>query len=419
MLDVKIYHLIENTILCNTDHDSLELLELYALLNFGLLKWQSELISKDLLLELKLVNFHLLFQEIMNDWIDLFSKIFQREMNECLSGFNSVYYSWNETNDAKFLRINDKVAKLYEKLVELWKLLNWPNETSSILYANQLLESVFQVSLEYAAGLVQYGKEKTVFLTLDSIERIRELNKEFFSEIEVFVSLKSKLLNIQPLKETNIILVRQIENIIEILIDTEIDLKSSIFHLFESPIGSYSQIMVSQLTQCLNEKFPEYRENLKTKNFKRLLMLIWNKILDKIFVNLNESLKSQDFYFKLNDCLTILIDFFNADNEGLSRTSLVSSDKFKYIIKFIECSTIHTSKLIGKYFDNLILIQNSLNNSEYGKLTCQVYYVLTYKTLIIENIQCTGLKPMDNNGFSDPVILTLIQFSKIIRSYLI
>lgn len=87
----------------------------------------------------------------------------------------------------------------------------------------------------------------------------------------------------------------------------------------------------------------------------------------------------------MGEALDILANFLNAENQGLSKEYLQSTEKYKELKRYLKLQTIETGKLIHLYYQDMIGIQNSLKSSEYGSLLCRAYYHTRDETLVIES----------------------------------
>jgi hypothetical protein len=90
------------------------------------------------------------------------------------------------------------------------------------------------------------------------------------------------------------------------------------------------------------------------------------------------------FFYKLSNTLDILIDFLNAENEGLSKDVLVAFDAYVDLKSFLNYAQIETKKLVHMYYENMIKIQKSVESNEFGLLVCKAYYQKKYEILCIE-----------------------------------
>jgi hypothetical protein len=88
----------------------------------------------------------------------------------------------------------------------------------------------------------------------------------------------------------------------------------------------------------------------------------------------------------MGEALDILAEFFNANNQGLSKEYLSSSEKFKDLKKYLKLQTIDTLRLIQLYYQEMAAIQTSLKSSDYGKLYCRAYYHSKDETLVVEGM---------------------------------
>jgi hypothetical protein len=91
------------------------------------------------------------------------------------------------------------------------------------------------------------------------------------------------------------------------------------------------------------------------------------------------------FFLKLSEALSILIEFLNADDQGLSKETLSNFDKYKDLKKMIKCGHTETSRLITLYYQEMIELQSSLKSSEYGKLYCRIYYYQKDERLCVDS----------------------------------
>ena len=96
----------------------------------------------------------------------------------------------------------------------------------------------------------------------------------------------------------------------------------------------------------------------------------------------------------MGESLEILVNFLNADNQGLSKEILISNEKFKELKKYFKLQTLDTGKLIQLYYQEMVAIQTSLKTSEYGKLYCRAYYHSKDQTLVVEGILFQKLKKL-------------------------
>jgi hypothetical protein len=105
----------------------------------------------------------------------------------------------------------------------------------------------------------------------------------------------------------------------------------------------------------------------------------------------------------MSEALDILVDFFNADNQGLPKDYMLQCERFKELKKYFRLQSIETPKLIQLYYQEMNEIQQSLKSDEFGSLVCRACYHPKDETLLVEIFKCRNLLPMDQNGLSDPV----------------
>ena len=89
--------------------------------------------------------------------------------------------------------------------------------------------------------------------------------------------------------------------------------------------------------------------------------------------------------YKTNEAVNILLEFLNADNQGLSREILISNDAYKEFRKIIKIQLTDTNQLLLLYYQEMINIQSSIKNEDYGIMYCRAYYHTKDETLCVES----------------------------------
>jgi BAI1-associated protein 3 len=103
------------------------------------------------------------------------------------------------------------------------------------------------------------------------------------------------------------------------------------------------------------------------------------------------------------ECFNLLIEFFNQDNQGVSREILAANEKYRDLKRYMKLQTYDTPKLVLTYYQELLSIQKELKTSESGVIYVRAFYHMKDELLVVEVFKCRSLLPMDANGLSDPV----------------
>lgn len=259
-----------------------------------------------------------------------------------------------------------------------------------------------------------------LMIATNNLERVRESLRAYLTELDLdrYVSLaerveKTKLLEANranfeaQVNQASEYLSVIIEYILEGIITNKIipELDPHMFYLLESPESAKAQESTSRIIEYMDNNLGLYKDFAFKPNYSRLLKLLWEKLLVEIENNVKkDDQRSNVFFAKISDSLDILLAFFSADNQGLAKDFLQSSERYKQLKKYLKLQTNETSKLISLYYQEMIAIQNSLKSSEYGSILCRAFFHSKDDTLVVEVVKCKNLIPMDQNGLSDPYV---------------
>ncbi|UJR38386.1 hypothetical protein I4U23_031055 [Adineta vaga] len=424
------------TFAASAEQISLALFELYLSLH-ELAKYKIYVNETDRV-NLKITQYQMYFGAAVKKWLSvarnkILHRIERSIEKDKAEGIVTI------THNTKFTPSSLDVSNCFSQISQFWRRLAWPDIISSITYLIKITEDMANATRLYATlvegklntrkfyetnDLTYYTQELS--LTVNDIERIRESFKtlpielsydkllvaaEKFHPIAVVDEYRKKI-------ETTVAMCSQeiTDRIYQILskvvTNMEMDFKQYLFHIIEAPELISYQETVQPLFTFLDTRTLPYRDFLIKQNFTRLLELIWSVLVDQLLSEIEKvsTPRSTLSYTRLTRALDSIVDYFNSDEQCLSR-ELLKTDKYKLIKKLLKYHSTDTYSLIKLYYQEKVQEQERANlsnqpaySTDLGKLYCRAYYHLKEETLYIEILSCKNLKPCDPNGLSDPYV---------------
>ncbi|CAF1576139.1 unnamed protein product [Adineta ricciae] len=424
------------TFASSAEQISLALFELYLSLH-ELAKYKIYVNETDRV-NLKIIQYHMYFGAAVKKWLSVARNKILHRIERSVEK-DKVEGTGTFACNVKFTSSSLDVSNCFSQISQFWRRLAWPDIISSITYLIKITEDMANATRLYATlvegklnarkfyetnDLSYYIQELS--LTVNDTERIRESFKtlpielsydkllvaaEKFHPITVVDEYRKKI-------ETTVAMCSQeiTDRIYQILskvvTNIEMDLKQHLFHIIEAPELVSSQDTVQPLFAFLDTRSAPYREYLIKQNFTRLLELIWSVLIDQLLSEIEKvsTPRSIASYVRLTKALDSIVDYFNAEEQCLTKEAL-KTDKYKLIKKLLKYHSTDTHSLIKLYYQEKVQEQErtGINNqpphlTDLGKLYCRAYYHLKEETLYVEILSCKNLKPCDSNGLSDPYV---------------
>lgn len=374
---------------------------------------------------LKMLKLNFFFRIPFKRWFDLIKIKLDFQVEKLAEA--EKYISLKEPIDSTTSCL--ELASCITKMSSFWKLLEWPEQKYYTDFSTKLFIDATKSCTRYATILVEiYQTNQIIQATLlaqndknskdqeqihrclifiNNIEKLRESLQNLQNDLEK----PKKVKDIQENKNNlgvndslSVLIDHFIESIIKNHFQKNID--ANLFFFYESPENTSAQESLSRLLNFLNTNLGVFKQNLVRINFQKLLKSLWCRIVESIRANMKTDtrMKTVVMLNKTNEAVHILLEFLNADNQGLSREILISNDAYKEFRRVIKIQLTDTNHLLLLYYQEMINIQNSIKNEDYGVMYCRAYYHTKDETLCVEIIKCKNLIPMDQNGLSDPYV---------------
>ncbi|XP_055994386.1 protein unc-13 homolog D [Sorex fumeus] len=161
------------------------------------------------------------------------------------------------------------------------------------------------------------------------------------------------------------------------------------------------------LMKFLELKLCYMNTNLVQENFSSLLTLLWTHTLSVLAEAATSQRSCPLASGRLKLALQSLEVCFYAEGCGLPPEAL-HTDTFQALQRDLELQAASSRELIQKYYCSRIQQQAETISEELGAVTLKASYRASEQKLRVELLSASSLRPLDNNGSSDPFVqLTL------------
>lgn len=168
-----------------------------------------------------------------------------------------------------------------------------------------------------------------------------------------------------------------------------------------SPDSLPTNQAIMPLLEYLDTHLSSLNRALLTKNFHRILAIIWIMVLAELSDQMDQAgEKPENFHDRLYEALQTLVDFFHAENMGLS-FDVIKSEDFWRVEQRLQFHKTDTERLIDLFYMHRLQEQFQLQNSnitpQYGILSTRAYF--NHDSLCVEVLRASNVIPLDPNGF--------------------
>lgn len=155
------------------------------------------------------------------------------------------------------------------------------------------------------------------------------------------------------------------------------------------------------LLEYLDNHLTSLNRALLTRNFHRTLSIIWLIVLKELSDQMDQAgEKPANFHDRLYEALQTLVDFFHAENMGLSFDVIKTEDYWR-VEQRLQFHKTDTERLIDLFYihrlQEQIQLQNCNATAQYGVLSVRAY--LNHDSLCVEVLRASNVIPLDPNGF--------------------
>lgn len=184
----------------------------------------------------------------------------------------------------------------------------------------------------------------------DNYEKVYHKENTFRATIEKDLDTCEKYLN------------EQIECTVDRMVRRQTaQLKKHIFHLAWSPGACPVEQALKPLTDMLDAELSAVHRTLLHRNFIRIMQCQVGILLQLLqdCINENEGLEP-NFYQRLSDAWSILMDFFHAGGKGISMEAFDLIPGHRKLMQKLSFNQLSTIKLIEQYYKDLLQEQVNL-----------------------------------------------------------
>ncbi|KAL3876133.1 hypothetical protein ACJMK2_034005 [Sinanodonta woodiana] len=267
------------------------------------------------------------------------------------------------------------VCCCFSQITEFWKQLDWPDLVGAYPMVKKVTEDICKGAVLYAdiiheklkqAGYYddegQFDIKEQLCVTINNIEQVRRSLLSLpeslqFNQVQLALDnnnastpIKTSLPEIT--KEANKEMINKIKQVVDHVADKmRPDIKKDVFHLNWAPEAVPADDAVGDLLEYLDSNFLTLNSNLLKTNFDRILESIWVEVIEEFTEVLDsEEPKQPIFYQRMYDALGLLVEFFNANDKGLTMQAILSP-RFKELKTRLNLHKLDTKSLIEKFYE--------------------------------------------------------------------
>lgn len=168
-----------------------------------------------------------------------------------------------------------------------------------------------------------------------------------------------------------------------------------------SPDSLPTNQAIMPLLEYLDTHLSALNRALLTKNFHRILAIIWLMVLKELSDQMDQAgEKPENFHDRLYEALQTLVDFFHAEDMGLHYDVIKSEDYWR-VEQRLQFHKTDTERLIDLFYMHRLQEQIQLQNlnvtPQYGILSARAYF--NHDSLCVEVLRASNVIPLDPNGF--------------------
>ncbi|KAH9504089.1 BAI1-associated protein 3 [Bulinus truncatus] len=385
--------------------------------------------------QLSIINYYHWFKCAVSKWLTIAQHRAERrikkavELEKVAQVDAAVKYSTSAVD----------VCCCFTQITEFWKQLAWPDRVGAYPFVYKLTEDICNGAKLYA-DLVhtkltdmgyyddegQFDVTEELCITINNIEQVRRALKPLptlldFSEIQQALELarddphppkeattgllgKASLQGI--IKQADEDMIRKILQVVDRVADKmRPDIKKDVFHLNWAPESLPAEEAVEDLLEYLDSNLLTLNSNLLKTNFERILSSIWVEVLEEFREVLDtEEMRPPVFYQRMFQALSLLVDFFYANGNGLEMEAILI-ESFENLRKELTMHKMDTKSLIETFYMEKNEQQAHTQTTEYGQLQIRAVYKYDSHKLLVEVLSAKDLIPLDANGLSDPYVL--------------
>ncbi|XP_075725248.1 BAI1-associated protein 3-like isoform X5 [Rhipicephalus microplus] len=381
--------------------------------------------------QLTMLNFHLWFADSVQGWFAVakvkarqrIRKALELDRIKCIDSY--VQHSTSAVD----------TTTCFGQIKQFWRQLAWPDLKGSYPFVFKILEAVCDGAMFYAnlchqkllnAGYYdeegQFDVSEEVCIVINNMEYVRRALKPLHNELELEPIIaaieqaegdraadKCRAAFQALLHNADEDVVHKILTIIAGLSEKmRPEIKKFLFHLAWAPERLDADSALGPLIDYLDNNLRTLYESLMKVNFYRTLEAVWRVVLQELMLTARNNLGERVVFFqRLFSSLGVLLEFFHAEDKGLSLKSLHSLP-YQDLDRLLKLHKADTADLIELYCLQRLEEQNRQIQSgiaPFGTLTVRLSYNAAAECLCVDVMNARDLQPLDPNGYSDPFVI--------------
>ncbi|XP_040076076.1 BAI1-associated protein 3 isoform X2 [Ixodes scapularis] len=381
--------------------------------------------------QLSIQNFHLWFADSVQGWFAVAKVKARQRIRKALELDRIKFVDSFVQHSTSAV----DTTTCFVQIKEFWRQLAWPDLQGSYPFVFKILEAVCDGAMFYAnlchqkllnAGYYdeegQFDVSEEVCIVINNMEHVRRALRPLHEELDldhivgaIEVSegdrqadkCRAAFQGLLHGAEEDV--VHKILTIIAGLSEKmRPEIKKFLFHLAWAPERLDADSALGPLVDYLDTNLKTLYQSLMRVNFYRTLEAVWRVVLQELTLTARNNLGERaGFFQRLFSSLGVLLEFFHAEDKGLSLKSLHSLP-YQDLDRLLKLHKADTTDLVELYCLHRLEEQNrqiQQGASPYGWLTVRLGYNAAAECLCVDVMNARDLQPLDPNGYSDPFVI--------------
>ncbi|EEC08524.1 munc13-4, putative [Ixodes scapularis] len=372
--------------------------------------------------QLSIQNFHLWFADSVQGWFAVAKVKARQRIRKALELDRIKFVDSFVQHSTSAV----DTTTCFVQIKEFWRQLAWPDLQGSYPFVFKILEAVCDGAMFYAnlchqkllnAGYYDEEGQFDVCIVINNMEHVRRALRPLHEELDldhivgaIEVSEGDRQADKCRAAFQGLLHGAE-EDVVHKILTIIAGLSEKVMERVAYLSSICSGAALGPLVDYLDTNLKTLYQSLMRVNFYRTLEAVWRVVLQELTLTARNNLGERaGFFQRLFSSLGVLLEFFHAEDKGLSLKSLHSLP-YQDLDRLLKLHKADTTDLVELYCLHRLEEQNrqiQQGASPYGWLTVRLGYNAAAECLCVDVMNARDLQPLDPNGNDPFVILEIL-----------